>query len=849
MTRVQHCPITQSTTTQACHNASQTLLDDESIILMALRGDDDVFALLDELAGGGNAESNDSQSSSAAVDAETSRSTTTAITLPHTLLGAHQLNPPSNPHVEILRHRCHEKFKSSFYDSFRSCVPPPTTVAKTQASSSPTPTVNARRNQYIRSTLLFPIWNDMPPHSIWERYQFSLKTLEAECVREIQGATASGEGRLDPPWCQVTSQQQLLHQLLCPTVHQIYDWILHGKSNGIVWEPLLPVPSICSESVAEESSTMQHINQKYRKGSSELLQEEIKFQFRRTFKRYVGGGKRGKDGKVEPVSLDKILSTLKRFEDDVNNTASNDDSQKSKDEKHKKSKSKHEPHGFNMEETVLETLFESQPFQNMMQKLHKKMHFLFEDCYSSFITELKKCSNQLKLQNQNQTRRHGGGKKRKRSNNKHNNGIPKLSYVESEDQDSRDRQSQVAFGGISLRINDYHMGKLKSLYERTILSVSGDLEEYHQYFPQTLFTILLRYDALEGAGLQSAIPPSVFHFLHKRFQCSWECFASPFNCWLERRQGSGDIVGGGRFGCAFGDTDAWFGGAGSFFGMDFVSMANEQGGGCFQANPPFASNFMESMCNSMNKTLSQKDEDDGNSGVPLMFVIFVPAWRESSGWKALTESPHLSKHVVLLQKEDPHYYSEGTQHRRRSADSSDGNQKAASNVRKVMVGKEGTHRIASFDTGVFFFQNNAAKAKWDLTDEVENRLKEAFAMSSSEGGFKETSTSRTKKKHKQNTEQKHTATKDSSGKEKSKSTPTTMHNTKKVQKAKERGSALKQTSKKAKLITGGNDEMDILAGILGSTKKPATKSSNPKQSTGNATSKKHKEKKRVSRAT
>ena len=86
-----------------------------------------------------------------------------------------------------------------------------------------------------------------------------------------------------------------------------------------------------------------------------------------------------------------------------------------------------------------------------------------------------------------------------------------------------------------------------------------------------------------------------------------------------------------------------------------------------------------------------------------MFIVFIPAWKETTGWKALNDSPHLTRHLLLSQKTDPHFYCEGTQHRRR-----------------------GRYRIATFDTSVFFLQNRMARNKWPVTDEVVEELTLAF---------------------------------------------------------------------------------------------------------------------------
>lgn len=150
-----------------------------------------------------------------------------------------------------------------------------------------------------------------------------------------------------------------------------------------------------------------------------------------------------------------------------------------------------------------------------------------------------------------------------------------------------------------------------------------------------------------------------------------------------------------RFCSAFDDTDVPFGSLGSFFNLNFEQLPD---GGCFQANPPFASDFILQMCNRIEKVLSD------HSLPPFMFIVFVPAWQESQGWQALSNASSLIHHLFLSQKDDVHYYCEGTQHRR----------------------LKGRYRVASFDTSVFFMQNQAGKKKWPITEEMLQQLKDAF---------------------------------------------------------------------------------------------------------------------------
>ncbi|KAL7534823.1 hypothetical protein ACHAXR_006103 [Thalassiosira sp. AJA248-18] len=371
----------------------------------------------------------------------------------------------------------------------------------------------------------------------------------------------------------------------------------------------------------------------YRRGTLALLTEEIEFQFRRTFKQQQGSGSGGGGGKKgrenEPLlSIDEMYISLKGLEDDddeATNKNNNDDSNKKpkkSKKKRSKSKKKHKDDNVNNSnnssnnkdndnvnkvEYILQTIFQSHPFQRLLQKIHKKFHHLADEIYSiMFLSELQKCCNRFR-----------------RSGTKY------------------------------------------------------------------------------------------------------------------------------YYGSAFGDTDAMFGSFGTFFGMDFLTMAKKSNGGCcFQANPPFASVFIERMCHRMHEvlmmtSLSNDDDDgddDGNTtnekkeekrmAIPLMFVIFVPAWYESIGWKALSSSPYLTKHVLLSQKEDVHYYAEGTQHRRRARAAA-----AAASLDKVDSTKKERksgqqHRIASFDTSVFFLQNDAAREKWGILSDGgdESMLKAAFAM-------------------------------------------------------------------------------------------------------------------------
>lgn len=72
-----------------------------------------------------------------------------------------------------------------------------------------------------------------------------------------------------------------------------------------------------------------------------------------------------------------------------------------------------------------------------------------------------------------------------------------------------------------LRINDTHYRKMATLFRRHGCS--------HGCFDAALFACLMRYEGLQGGGMQAALPGPVFDVLLARFDVRMELFASPFN--------------------------------------------------------------------------------------------------------------------------------------------------------------------------------------------------------------------------------------------------------------------------------------------------------------------------------
>ena len=123
-------------------------------------------------------------------------------------------------------------------------------------------------------------------------------------------------------------------------------------------------------------------------------------------------------------------------------------------------------------------------------------------------------------------------------------------------------------------------------------------DEVTRAFHAGLYSMLARYNALLGHGMQCALPEHVFETLHDHVQTNFECFASPLNC----RYSS--------YCSAFPDTDAIFGSKGSFF--DFFPTA-----GSYEVNPPFIESIMAEAVNHAHNLLSASTD-------AISFVFIVP---------------------------------------------------------------------------------------------------------------------------------------------------------------------------------------------------------------------------------
>ncbi|XP_067856846.1 mRNA (2'-O-methyladenosine-N(6)-)-methyltransferase isoform X4 [Heptranchias perlo] len=110
----------------------------------------------------------------------------------------------------------------------------------------------------------------------------------------------------------------------------------------------------------------------------------------------------------------------------------------------------------------------------------------------------------------------------------------------------------VRYKGEVRKISRNYLSKLEQLYRYSCID-----DVRFEKFLARVWCLLRRYQSMfgvgahEGTGLQGALPVAVFEALNKLFGVTFECFASPLNCYFR------------QYCSAFPDTDGYFGSRGS----------------------------------------------------------------------------------------------------------------------------------------------------------------------------------------------------------------------------------------------------------------------------------------------
>ena len=158
------------------------------------------------------------------------------------------------------------------------------------------------------------------------------------------------------------------------------------------------------------------------------------------------------------------------------------------------------------------------------------------------------------------------------------------------------------------------LDKLRALYR-------GDARSENDFL-QRAAALLLRYDAIGGAGLHASLGADVHEALREAAGCAFECCASPLNTYF----------GAGAYCSPFADVEAPFGSRGSF-------AAFSPARGSFEVNPPFGDGMIDAVVCHLLRLLAKAQA----SAEALAFVVVLPGWRDSRGWRALDGSPLLRR--------------------------------------------------------------------------------------------------------------------------------------------------------------------------------------------------------------
>lgn len=250
--------------------------------------------------------------------------------------------------------------------------------------------------------------------------------------------------------------------------------------------------------------------------------------------------------------------------------------------------------------------------------------------------------------------------------------LPQVDYLPERE------QTLLRFHGDTVCINNVHLAKLEHLYRYNCF----DDKKFEMFLPR-VWCMLKRYQTYlginEGQATQMALPVTVFECLQRSFGVTFECFASPLNCYFR------------QYCSAFADVDSYFGSRGPF--LDFRPIS-----GSFQANPPYCEELMEAMVNHFERLLADSAE-------PLSFVVFLPEWRDPAPNALIKlESSHFKRKQVVVPAME-HEYRHGFQHI----------------LPKGEVNIRGAH-----GTLVVWLQNAAGTARWGPTEERVEALLEAW---------------------------------------------------------------------------------------------------------------------------
>lgn len=234
----------------------------------------------------------------------------------------------------------------------------------------------------------------------------------------------------------------------------------------------------------------------------------------------------------------------------------------------------------------------------------------------------------------------------------------------------------------TVTVNGVHMQKLEQLYRYNCF----DDKKFELFLPR-VWCLLKRYSTFlgqvtiqSGHKTQASLPGTVFECLNKHFGVTFECFASPLNCYFR------------QYCSMFPDTDSYFGSRGTILDLKAVS-------GSFQAHPPYCEELMDASITHFEHLLADSPE-------PLSFIVFVPDYRDPSPSALIKlEASHFKRKQVIVPAFE-HEFRIGIQH--------------------IVTNKADLNVKSAHGTLVVWLQNSAGFSKWTPTEDKVEKLLDAF---------------------------------------------------------------------------------------------------------------------------
>ncbi|XP_059473073.1 mRNA (2'-O-methyladenosine-N(6)-)-methyltransferase isoform X2 [Neocloeon triangulifer] len=268
--------------------------------------------------------------------------------------------------------------------------------------------------------------------------------------------------------------------------------------------------------------------------------------------------------------------------------------------------------------------------------------------------------------------------------------LPAIEYLPD-----RGEQAVLRWKGDGVPINIMHLQKLEQLYKHSCFD-----DKKYEMFLARVWCLLKRYSSFMGETLpgggganssHSSLPTSVFECLYNCFGVTFECFASPMNCYFR------------QYCSPFADTDGFFGSRGPF--LEFWPVS-----GSFEVNAPACEELLLASLAHIERLLAGSPE-------PLSFIVSLPERREvsapagpdaqapapTSALEALNKSRFGRRQIVVPAFE--HEAIHGLQH-------------CISRSESII---KSSHALV-----LVWLQNDSGFHKWGPTEERVEQLLEAF---------------------------------------------------------------------------------------------------------------------------